>query len=588
MGHMLKRSPMPYMNQLSDAVLLLDKDYTIHEINSAAEKATGRTKDELKGHPISSLLPELNVNESVQQTVMLGDRPDSKLVDASIDGLGTDEGYQVCIIKPVLPEEKETISGSTFKEDLLITLTNIVPDFIGIKDGEGKFVYANKFSGDVFGYPHTQFIGKTDADLGLLVPDFKMVFDYCIETDEVVWQEGKLQRCVEKIPTGSGFRIFDVYKIPVFDDMGNRKNLLVFGREITDQVMSHEKLQESESRYRLLAENSTDMISTHNVKGEMRYVSPACEHLLGYTPNEMLAKKAFALFHPRDVRRALKAHKQLIDGEEIGTFQFRMKRKDGGYRWVESTCQAIKNEETGQVIEIIGVTRDISERLEAEDMLRKSDKLSIVGQLAASVAHEIRNPLTALKGFIQLFQSKGITDPEKYYGIMLDELNRIEQIITELLILAKPQSKVIEKKDITDLIHYVKELLGRQALVHNVHIVCDLDDQLPSIDCVENELKQVFINLVKNAIEAMPDGGIIHIDVVKHEKWLEISIQDQGCGISPESLSKLGEPFFSTKEKGTGLGLMTSYKIIKEHHGKIDIDSKTGLGTTVKISLPIS
>ncbi|SFE83893.1 PAS domain S-box-containing protein [Bacillus sp. OV194] len=590
MGNKLTRSTMPFMHQLSDAIILLTKDFSIQEINSAAEKMTGRAQAELKGLPISSLLPDLNIKRNKQQAVLSGDMHDSMIVDVSIDDLGTDEAYQVCILKPVNTDVEEVNSGAieNFQEDLLVTLTNIVPDFIGIKDGYGKFVYANKFSGDIFGYPHTDFIGKTDADLAQLVPYFKPVFDYCIETDEGVWQEGKLQRCVEKIPTASGARIFDVYKIPVFDEEGVRKNLLVFGREITDQVLSHEKLQESESRYRLLAENSTDIISTHNVEGEMLYVSPACEQLLGYTPQELLSKKAFDLFHPSDIRRSLKVHEQLLKGSEISNFQFRLKSKKGEYHCVEATCRGIKDELTGEVIEIIAVTRDISERLEAEELLRKSDKLSIVGQLAASVAHEIRNPLTALKGFIQLFQSKGIVDCEKYYGIMLDELNRIEQIITELLILAKPQSKTVEKKGIKELIHYVVDLLDRQALVHNVHIVCDLEENLPLINCVENELKQVFINLVKNAIEAMPDGGIIHIDSERKGRNIEIIIQDQGCGIPPESLMKLGEPFYSTKEKGTGLGLMTSYKIIQEHFGQINIESDSGRGTAVKIILPIA
>ncbi|WP_062238247.1 PAS domain S-box protein [Fictibacillus sp. FJAT-27399] len=590
MGNKLTRSTMPFMHQLSDAIILLTKDFSIQEINSAAEKMTGRAQAELKGLPISSLLPDLNIKRNKQQAVLSGDMHDSMIVDVSIDDLGTDEAYQVCILKPVNTDVEEVNSGAieNFQEDLLVTLTNIVPDFIGIKDGYGKFVYANKFSGDIFGYPHTGFIGKTDADLAQLVPYFKPVFDYCIETDEGVWQEGKLQRCVEKIPTSSGARIFDVYKIPVFDEEGVRKNLLVFGREITDQVLSHEKLQESESRYRLLAENSTDIISTHNVEGEMLYVSPACEQLLGYTPQELLSKKAFDLFHPSDIRRSLKVHEQLLKGSEISNFQFRLKSKKGEYHCVEATCRGIKDELTGEVIEIIAVTRDISERLEAEELLRKSEKLSIVGQLAASVAHEIRNPLTALKGFIQLFQSKGIVDCEKYYGIILDELNRIEQIITELLILAKPQSKMVEKKGIKELIHYVVDLLDRQALVHNVHIVCDLEENLPLINCVENELKQVFINLVKNAIEAMPDGGIIHIDSERKGRNIEIIIQDQGCGIPPESLMKLGEPFYSTKEKGTGLGLMTSYKIIQEHFGQINIESDSGRGTAVKIILPIA
>ncbi|WP_164988945.1 PAS domain-containing sensor histidine kinase [Fictibacillus sp. S7] len=582
MENKLIQSPMPFIDQLSDAVLVLTRDYLIQEMNVAAQQLTGKSKTEMEGLPISKLLPDFNRQLQEQRVVI----PENlQQVVVKLDELGMDSDYLVCILKPCMQDD-DLETQCDPQKDLLVSLTHVVPDFIGIKDGKGKFVYANKFAGELFGYSHVEFIGKTDADLGRLIPCFKPVFDNCIQTDETVWQERKLKRCLEKIRMPSGDRVFDVYKIPMFTEEGKRKNLLVFGREITDQVSSHEKLLESESRYRLLAENSTDMISTHTIDGNMQYVSPACEQLLGYTPQELLKKKAFALFHPDDIRRSLEAHKQLLDGKEIGNYQLRLKHKNGEFRWVEAACRGIKDEKTGEVIEIIAVTRDISERLAAEELLRNSDKLSIVGQLAASVAHEIRNPLTALKGFIQLFQSKGIVDCDKYYRIMLDELNRIEQIITELLILAKPQSKTVENKDIKELIHYVVALLDRQALIHNVHIVCELEERMSLVQCVENELKQVFINLVKNAIEAMPDGGIIHIDCVQKGAEIEVTIQDQGCGIPPESLEKLGEPFYSTKEKGTGLGLMTSFKIIQEHQGKIDIQSHSGKGTIVRIILP--
>ncbi|EIT87468.1 PAS/PAC sensor signal transduction histidine kinase [Fictibacillus macauensis ZFHKF-1] len=582
MGSKIQASPAPFIQHLTDAIVIVSKENeTIVETNLAAQKLAAKSEDQLQNLPVSALLPNWDQHYSINHSICSTEGEKMKRIHLTVEDFGRNQEYWFCVLKPSESFEQPV------EENLLTTLVNIVPDFIGIKDGKGRFLFANKFAGELFGFSHENVIGKSDFDLGNSLPQYKKMFETCFERDEDVWNGRELKRYHERIPLDNQERIFDVYKIPVFTKHGERKNLLIFGREITSQVASHKKLLESESRYRLLAENSTDMISTHDINGEMLYVSPACMSLLGYHQEELRAYKAFSLFHPDDVRRSLKLHNQLLKGKKVSSFSFRVRNAKGEYCWVESSCRGIVDPKSGNVVEIIAVTRDISQRMEAEEMVRKSDKLSIVGQLAASVAHEIRNPLTALKGFIQLFQTRGVIDHnQKYYEIMFEELNRIEQIITELLILAKPQSKTLETKDIKELIHYVIDLLSRQALVHNIHIVCDIKETLPAISCVENELKQVFINLVKNSIEAMPEGGVIHIAGSKHEDGIEIVIHDQGCGIPPESINKLGEPFYSTKEKGTGLGLMTSYKIIREHQGQISIDSTPGNGTTVRISLP--
>jgi signal transduction histidine kinase len=240
-----------------------------------------------------------------------------------------------------------------------------------------------------------------------------------------------------------------------------------------------------------------------------------------------------------------------------------------------------------EIIGVYGVASDVTDQKKTEEMLRKSDKLSVVGQLAASIAHEIRNPLTSLKGFIQLFQENCDIDAGKYYMIMLDELNRIEHIMSELLLLAKPQVKSYCDTDLNKLVRFVATLLERHALVQNIHIVTDLDHDMPLVRGEENELKQVLINLIKNAIEAMNDGGIILVKGFRKGDKVLIQIVDQGCGIPKDLIDRLGEPFFTTKEKGTGLGMMVSYKIMKEHNGDISIKSKAGKGTEITLSFPL-
>lgn len=227
----------------------------------------------------------------------------------------------------------------------------------------------------------------------------------------------------------------------------------------------------------------------------------------------------------------------------------------------------------------------MSERRHTEELLRKSEMLSAVGQLAAGIAHEIRNPLTALKGFTKLLRSGAHND--SYLSIMSAELERIEQIVSELLVLAKPQAVDYLPKSVSSILNDVIMLLDTQAIITNVEIVNEIDDPLPLISCVENQLKQVFINVVKNGVEAMPDGGQLIVRArLAADGMVNIGFIDHGCGIPEKKLARLGEPFYTTKSNGTGLGLMVSYKIIENHQGVMVITSKENVGTAVVIQLP--
>lgn len=258
-------------------------------------------------------------------------------------------------------------------------------------------------------------------------------------------------------------------------------------------------------------------------------------------------------------------------------------RKDGSTFPVEYTATPIC--EQGKIVGTVITFRDISERKRTEDMLRQSEKLSAVGQLAAGIAHEIRNPLTSLKGFLQLMRVNN-SHKEVYYEIMDSEFNRIETILSELLMVAKPQASTFTVCSINQIIHEVTTLLEAQAVLKGVQIVSEAEETI-FVYCNSSQLKQVFINLIKNAIEAMDKGGIISTNVKKQQEYGIIRICDQGKGIPKEKLDQLGRPFYSTKEKGTGLGLMVTYQIIENHQGKMEVQSEKDIGTCFTITLPI-
>jgi len=218
--------------------------------------------------------------------------------------------------------------------------------------------------------------------------------------------------------------------------------------------------------------------------------------------------------------------------------------------------------------------------------LRQQEKLAVIGQMATAIAHEIKNPLSALKGFTQLQQEKDQGD-DQYYPIMLNEIDRINSIVNDLLILGKPNTAQKKPKNLLDIIQYVISVIDPHAQRKDINIKLEVEDSIVLL-CDENQLKQVFINLIKNAMEAMPEGGNVTIHSKKKDNSVLVSIIDEGCGIDSDKLTKLGEPFYTTKQNGNGLGLMVTKKIIEEHNGMINIQSELGTGTNVTISFPIS
>jgi signal transduction histidine kinase len=239
------------------------------------------------------------------------------------------------------------------------------------------------------------------------------------------------------------------------------------------------------------------------------------------------------------------------------------------------------------VVEVIASCVDITELRRTEELLKKSEKLSVLGELAAGIAHEIRNPLTTLKGFVQLQKEHVKLDP-LYVDVMLSELDRINEIVSEFLILSKPQASSFKKLDLVKILFDTMQFMEPQATLNNIQFHNKSSKMIPEVNCEENQLKQVFINVIRNAIEAMPEGGVITVEtqLINH-KEVCIRFIDQGCGIPNDKIKKLGEPFYTTKEKGNGLGLMVSYKIIEGHKGRIIFKSEENKGTRVEIVLPI-
>ncbi|WP_056827500.1 ATP-binding protein [Psychrobacillus sp. FJAT-21963] len=233
---------------------------------------------------------------------------------------------------------------------------------------------------------------------------------------------------------------------------------------------------------------------------------------------------------------------------------------------------------------------DESEKMKMKKRLDHTESLSTLGQLAASIAHEIRNPMTSLKGFTQLLYSTANDDGKRYLSVINDEINRMEEILTEFLEVSKPTTPIFTNFEIKNLILEVVNFMAPQALMQNINATINFEiDHTRKILGDRNLLKQVFINTIKNAIEAMSNGGNIYINIsdMGDKPYVCVSIEDQGHGIEEKVLEKIFDPFYTTKTYGTGLGLAHINKVIGEHGGNIEVSSTVGKGTTFTFLLPL-
>ncbi|MGJ7910482.1 ATP-binding protein [Neobacillus sp. LXY-1] len=215
-------------------------------------------------------------------------------------------------------------------------------------------------------------------------------------------------------------------------------------------------------------------------------------------------------------------------------------------------------------------------------------KLELVGTLAASTAHEIRNPLTGVKGLIQLLSEKYTDKQDSYYfEVINSELNRINEIVSEFLILGKPTAQLREDVNITATLNELKPIIISEANSRNIECVWTISQNSIMVECIKDQLKQVILNLTKNAIESIEETGMLQINLESKGKCCILEITDNGKGISKENLDKIFQPFFTLKETGTGLGLVICKRIVDSFGGTIEVKSTEFVGTTVTIILPL-
>lgn len=470
-------------------------------------------------------------------------------------------------------ELKKTHDDLRETQELMESFVHNTGDAIATMDIEGNLTFANQAFVEMFGNP----IG--DKIIPSITEDYYEDYRSLLNTVQNGFKV-KGHETVRKKQNGELVPISVTYA-PLKDKEGAVTGFSAIIRDITEQKRIEKELEENKQRYQSLFFSNPDLVYSLDLEGVITNINPSVQRLIGYAPEQIVGQNYQLFVNDQSLCHTIASFKETLKGIPQ-TYETGLIHKNGhnGFFHITNLPIIVNN----QIVGVYGIAKDISEIKKAEEYLRKSDRLSAIGQLAAGIAHEIRNPLTSIKGFLQFLQEK--SSDHEYFDIMLHEIDRIELITNEFLILAKPQAKTYSQTSIKSILHSFLPLVETQANMSNILIETEIDEHIPAIYCDSNQIKQVFLNIMKNSIESMPEGGVIRIRVMKKEGHIQILIEDSGCGIPPERLKRIGEPFYSTKEKGTGLGLMIIFKIIKEHKGSIQINSELNVGTQVKICLP--
>jgi PAS domain S-box-containing protein len=389
-----------------------------------------------------------------------------------------------------------------------------------------------------------------------------------------------------------------------YDATGKPLYMSGTAQDITERKLAEQALQDSEHKFRMIIENSRDVIFTLDADGHFLFISPAIHYLVGHEPSALIGHPFQAIVHPDHAEACVQAMRRIIEkGTPSPGFEYRVRHVDGQYRWHTANGAAV-HDAAGNLIHFQGVARDITERRKLEEQLRQSQKMESVGRLAGGVAHDYNNMLSVILGYTEIALSKTAADDPLHADLqeIQHAATRSADITRQLLAFARRQTIAPEVLDLNADVEKLLKML-RRLIGEDIDLAWLPGAGLWSVRMDPSQLNQVLANLCVNARDAIADVGKITIETrnVRFDEaycanhpgfspgnFVQLAVSDNGSGMDKEIQAHLFEPFFTTKGigRGTGLGLATVYGIVKQNEGFINVYSEPGKGSTFRIYLP--
>ena len=594
-----------------DGIIVFDEDSRIEFANQMASEIMGFPKDQILGREFFSLIGKRD-EEFLEEMVMRGEGMGQKVcTEMSLHtSLGQVKETEVCIA-PTQSEDgqiktyaylRDITERKKFEQDLrgseekYRNLFERVRHGLFISSKEGRFLDCNQAMWGLLGYQYKEEFLKIDIAKDLYVnPEDRKTFM------ELVEKLGFIKDFEVEFKKENGERITVLLTATAKrDEKGTIIGYEGLNIDITDRKKMERELKEANDFLMNLIESSVDGIIVTDMKGDILIFNKGAEDLLGYKAEEVVEKMNIRSIYQSGVAKEVMEKLRSPDFGGIGkltSFPIFHRRKDG--ELIEGDLSAsLIYDEKGNEIASVGIFKDLRERLKMERELREiqqallqSEKLAAMGRLTSQIAHELNNPIYGIMNTLELLKTE--IPPEskrrRILDLSLSEIQRLSEMLRNMLSFSKPEEEKRRPIKIDELIEGILLVMEKQMRESNIQVETSFDPDIPEIMASTNQMRQVMLNILKNAKEAMPKGGVLTVRTGKEDNKVLVQIQDTGIGIPEEIRDKIFEAFFTTKQKvkGVGLGLSVCYGIIKDHGGEIKVESEEGKGTTFVISLPI-
>ena len=595
-----------------DGVIVFDEDSRIEFANQMAAEILGLPKNQILGREFFSLIGRRD-EEFLEEMVMRGEGLGEKVcTEMSIQTpQGQVKRTEVCIaptrsddgrIKTYayirdITERKKFEKELKESEEKFRNLFERVRHGLFISSKEGKFIDCNQALLEMVGYQDKEEFLKIDIAKDLYVnPEDRKTFQRLTE------QHGFVKGLEVEFKKKSGEKITVLLTAHI---KRNEKGEIIgyegLNIDISERKRMEKELKEANEFLMKLIESSVDGIIVTDMKGNILIFNKGAENILGYDAAEVGGKMNIRSIYPPGVAKEVMEKLKSPDYGGVGkltSFPITHRRKNG--ELIEGDLSAsLIYDENGKEIASVGIFKDLRERLRIERELREmqqallqSEKLAAMGKLTSQIAHELNNPIYGIMNTLELLKTE--VPPEskrrRILELSLSETQRLAEMLRNMLSFSKPEEEKRRPVKINELVEGILLVMEKQMRESNIKVETFFDETLPEVMASTNQMRQVMLNLIKNAKEAMPKGGILAVRTNREDHKVIVTIQDTGVGIPEELRDKIFEAFFTTKQKvkGVGLGLSVCYGIIKDHGGEIKVESEVDKGTTFTIHLPIS
>lgn len=587
------------LESTTDGLALLDKQWRYTYINDQGARMVSMRPEDVVGRSVWDVFPRASETAFVREARLAEETrqprhfeafyPEPLNVWLECHCYPTDQGLSVYFRDVTEQKQKEKslrISESRFRKLFDSDLMGIA-----IPDRFGGFRESNDELLRMTGYT------REDQDAGRVRWDMMTPPEYADLDAEHIREAAKRGSCT---PYEKEYIRKDGTRVPILCGYalleGSKDEYIGFVLDLSERKRALREVRERELRLSTLAETLPQLIWMTNQAGENIYCNERFADYFGLTEVETMGLGWKDLIHPDDLAGTLTIWKRSLETGEPYSNEYRLRRKDGVYRYFLARAVPNRNGD-GTIERWIGSSTDIHDKKLAEDALRRSEKLATAGRLAASIAHEINNPLAAVTNSLYLaLQDESLkADTRGYLQTADQELRRVAHITTQTLRFHK-QSNSPNRVDVCDLVYSVLALFGRRMENRNIKVQAECE-RGSFATCLADEIRQVIANLVSNALDSMPEEGVLRLRVRKTRNWtrdagkgVKIVVADTGHGIPRAILDHIFEPFVSTKETtGIGLGLWVSDGIVRKHGGTIRVRSKAGVahsGTVFSVFIP--